>query len=272
MANLNNSLVSVIMGIYNCEQTLAESIESILEQTYSNWELIMCDDGSTDKTLLIAKQYKESYPEKIKVIQNEQNMGLNFTLNHCLKYAKGTFVARQDGDDISKKNRFEKQLAIFNQNENISIVSSAMEYFDESGVWATGSPIEFPTEKQFLGGTPFAHAAAMVKKSAFEQVKGYTESKWLLRVEDCHLWMKMYQQGLKGINILEPLYMMRDDRNASTRRKKRYRINEVYMQFLACKTLKMPLHTYIYVIKPIILMFLPIWVYEKLHRMKVKKS
>ena len=77
--------ISIIMGIYNCENTLKESLDSILNQTYSNWEMIMCDDGSSDRTLEIAKQYQTQYPEQFRVIQNKKNIGLNATLNKCLK-------------------------------------------------------------------------------------------------------------------------------------------------------------------------------------------
>lgn len=77
--------VSVIMGIYNCEQTLKESIESILNQSYQDFELIMCDDGSKDNTYEIAKQYEDKYPQKIILLKNKTNKGLNYTLNKCLK-------------------------------------------------------------------------------------------------------------------------------------------------------------------------------------------
>ena len=94
-------VISVIMGIYNCGDTLSEAIECIVHQTFSDWELIMCDDGSNDDTYEIAISYKEKYPEKIIVLQNEKNRGLNYTLNKCLKQARGKYIARMDADDIS---------------------------------------------------------------------------------------------------------------------------------------------------------------------------
>ena len=97
--------VSIIMGIYNCAETLPEAIESILNQTYLNWELIMCDDGSSDDTWKIAIRYAEKYPDKIKILKNESNKGLNYTLNRCLKKATGKYIARMDGDDISMPER-----------------------------------------------------------------------------------------------------------------------------------------------------------------------
>lgn len=82
--------VSIIMGIYNCESTLARSIDSIINQTYTDWELIMCDDCSTDNTLEVAKEYEDKY-KNIKVIRNEKNMRLAYSLNQCLKIAQGGY-------------------------------------------------------------------------------------------------------------------------------------------------------------------------------------
>ena len=87
--------VSVIMGIYNCERTLSEAINSILEQTYTNWELVMCDDGSTDGTYALAEQYREKYPEKIILLKNERNMKLSYTLNRCLEKASGELKQKE---------------------------------------------------------------------------------------------------------------------------------------------------------------------------------
>lgn len=123
------------MGIYNCEGTLAEALDSLLSQTFTDWNLVMCDDGSSDTTYEIAEQYQTRYSNKINLIKNERNMGLNHTLNRCLEFADGEYIARQDGDDMSMPTRFEKEVAILDSNSEIAIVSTAMTYFDESGVW-----------------------------------------------------------------------------------------------------------------------------------------
>ena len=81
--------ISVIMGIYNCAETLPDAINSILNQTYSDWELIMCDDGSSDDTFDVAQKYVDIYPNQIILLQNEKNLGLNYTLNRCLALATG---------------------------------------------------------------------------------------------------------------------------------------------------------------------------------------
>ena len=88
-AYMKNPEISVIMGMYNCADTLSEAIESILNQTMKEWELIMCDDGSSDATYEVAELYRKRYPEKMILLRNRENRGLNYTLNRCLKAAKG---------------------------------------------------------------------------------------------------------------------------------------------------------------------------------------
>ena len=260
--------VSVIMGIYNCENTLEEAVESIINQTYSDWELIMCDDGSKDQTHKIALKIKETYPNKIVVLKNEKNQGLNYTLNRCLSVAKGKYIARMDGDDLSCLTRFEEEVKILDNHPQYSIVSTDMSFFDENGVWGKTHVTEFPRERDFLSSTPFCHAPCMVRREAYLAVDGYSVSQKLLRVEDYHLWIKMYGKGYKGYNIQEPLYMMRDDRNALNRRKFKYRLNESYVKAYAIKTLGLPIWAYIYCLKPIVIGLMPKRIYQLLHRMR----
>ena len=92
--------VSIIMGIYNCAPTLSEAIDPVLAQTFTDWQLVLCEDGSKDNTYEIAKAYQKRFPEKIVLLRNERNMGLNHTLNRCLAAADGEYVARMDGEDI----------------------------------------------------------------------------------------------------------------------------------------------------------------------------
>lgn len=101
--------ISILMGTFNCADTLAEAIDSVLDQTFTDWELILCDDGSSDATFEVAQSYQHDHPEKIVLLQNETNMGLNYTLNRCLSKARGRFIARMDGDDVSCPTRLEQE-------------------------------------------------------------------------------------------------------------------------------------------------------------------
>ncbi|MBR5273088.1 MAG: glycosyltransferase [Clostridia bacterium] len=261
--------ISVIMGIYNCADTLDESIESLLAQTYDKWVLIMCDDGSKDNTYGVAKKYADKDPERFILLKNEKNMGLNYTLNKCLAAAKTKYIARQDGDDVSLPERFEKEIEILENNPDIAIVSTGMLYFDANGDWGSYRPNENPTKKSFIHGTPFCHAPCMVRREAYNAVGGYTEAERLLRNEDYHLWIKMYKNGYRGVNIPDAYYKMRDDNNAYNRRKYKYRINEAYVKFLAFKELKLPFYTIVFVVKPLIVGLLPKPIYKLLHKKKL---
>ena len=269
---LGSPRISVIMGIYNCAETLPEAIESIVQQTITDWELIMCDDGSADGTYDVADKYRKLFPHKIALLKNECNRGLNYTLNRCLQVATGEYIARMDGDDRCLPERFETELKVLEEEPQISIVSTDMGYFDASGLWGNISHPEYPVDRDFLSETPFCHAPCLVRKEAYDKVGGYTDDKKLLRVEDYHLWIKMYRAGYKGKNIHKQLYLMRDDRMAYSRRKFRYRLNEAYVKILAVHDLKLPMSGYIYALKPLIVGLLPPKLYDRLHKWNLRKS
>lgn len=269
--------ISIIMGIYNCEKTLSEAIDSILQQTYSDWELIMCDDGSSDNTYDIATSYAAQIPEKIIVLKNKKNQGLNYTLNRCLNQAKGMYIARMDGDDISLPERFYKEVEFLEQHQEYAIVSTPMIYFDESGEWGKGTAIEIPKVEDFVFHAPFhCHAPCMIRKEAFLQVGGYTVDKRLLRYEDCNLWYKLYAAGYRGYNLQEPLYKMRDNRDAYHRRTVATRLRAVYVQYTGFRMIRMPLKYYPYLIieflKSILKVVMPEKIYTLLHKTKVKTT
>lgn len=265
--------ISVIMGVYNCAETLPEAIESILAQTYPNWELILCDDGSNDESFAIADTYRAKFPEKIILLQHSQNLGLNQTLNDCLTVATGDYAARMDGDDISMPERFEKEIAVLDAENDIAVVSCPMIYFDEKGIWGIGRRgEEYPRKEMLIHGTVHCHAPCMMRIEVLRKVGGYSVDKHLLRVEDWHLWLKMYTSGHQGKNLSEPLYQMRDDRNATNRRKFKYRLNEAYVSRLAVKELHLGKWRYVYSLRPILVGLLPKPLYLFLHQKKIKKS
>lgn len=263
--------ISILMGIYNCSATLEEAVQSIISQTYTDWELILCDDGSSDNTYEIASMLQKQYPDRIVLIKNDHNMGLNHTLNHCLEHATGDYIARMDGDDISLPERFQKELDFLETHPDYAIVSCPMQYFDEQGVFKTGKCLsESPEPSMLVRGTIHCHAPCMIRANAMRAVKGYSVDKKLLRVEDWHLWIKLYKQGYRGRNLAEPLYMMRDDRNAVSRRKFKYRFNEAYVSLLAVKSFNLPIWKSIFAFRPIIVGLLPRPLYNYLHRRKSK--
>lgn len=264
--------VSVIMGIYNCAATLDEAVQSILSQTKDSWELIMCDDGSSDDTYAIAERYRSSYPDRIRLIRNSANMGLNYTLNRCLKLAQGEYIARQDGDDMSTPRRFEIQVDTLEQHPELAVVSASMLLFDSTGEWGKIERKPFPEKKDLIHGTPFAHAPCLIRADVMRAVGGYGNEKRLIRVEDYHLWYKIYKAGYKGMNLQDTLYRCRDDRAAQKRRKLRYRVNECYVRWLIFKDFHLSIIVFPSIIKPLLVGLLPSFVYRILHKSQLSIS
>ncbi len=258
--------ITVIMGVYNCENTLEEAIDSLICQTYDDWKLVICDDGSDDGTLSLAESFEKKYPDKIKVIKNNKNLGLNVTLNRCLQYVDTEYTARMDGDDISLPNRLKTEILFLDTHPEYAIVSGQMIYFDEKGDFKVGNGGGEPKIDSFPKGTPFCHAPSMTRTVAYNTVGGYSTEPSRLRVEDWDLWIRMYEAGYKGYNLSEPIYKMRDDRNASNRRKFKYRLNEARVSASAVTKFRLPFINYIWSLKPIIVGLLPMGVYNWLHR------
>ncbi len=264
--------VSIIMGVYNCASTLRESIDSIIQQTYENWEFIICDDGSRDNTLEIVQEYADKYPEKFIVLRNKTNKGLNATLNRCFKMSKGEYIARQDGDDISVKTRFQQEVNFLNKHSEFAFVSSNMSFFDESGIWGEWKNPERPQREDFFKQSPcFCHAPCMIRRKAFFDVKGYTVKKRYLRCEDVNLWYKLYAKGYKGYNIQRPLYMMRDDKNAYKRRTIKNRINIILTEWDGMRSLDCRLIEYRFWVKKVFKNVIAVLIPERLYKILHKK-
>lgn len=260
--------ISVLMGIYNCADTLGQAIDSILAQTCTDWELILCDDGSDDDTFSVADGYVKAYPKQIRLLQNQNNLGLNRTLNRCLCAAEGEYIARMDGDDISLPERLEKEAMFLDAHPEYDIVSTPMIYFDEQGEWGKGTAVAYPQARDFIAGTPFCHAPCMVRANAIRAVNGYSTNKRTIRAEDYDLWFRMYANGSIGCNLPEPLYQMRDDMHAYHRRKIRFCLNEAYVRLTGYRRLRLPKKTYLYALRPIFVGLLPKHLYLYLHHRK----
>ena len=252
-----NKKISIIMGIYNCESTIAEAINSIINQTYSNWELIMCDDGSSDRTYEIARKFYLKFPKKIKLLKNDNNMRLAATLNKCLKYASGDYIARMDADDISLPVRLEKQLKFLEDNEEFDCVGSNMIINNGKDNTVIRKMPEYPTRKTLLKTTPFAHPTIMARKSVYSSLGGYTVSTITARAEDLDFWFRFMKHGYRGYNIQENLYIYKEE---ITDLKKRtisaaFKTSKVFIK--GYRLLQFPVYDYIFALRPIIVALLP---------------
>lgn len=264
--------VSIIMATYNCESTLKQSLDSILQQTYTDWEFIVCDDCSTDNTYDILQEYKKNYPDKFVILRNKVNSKLPYSLNRCLEVAQGALIARMDGDDESLPERLERQVNFLNSHREYDVVGTAMTPFDENGVRPTRYAKEIPEAKDMLSRSPFFHATILMRKEAYDKVGGYTVSKRTVRAQDYDMWFRFFAQGMKGCNLQESLYMVLEDANAIKRRSLKARGYEVITKIKGYKLLNYPWYLYIYAFKPIIAALTPVAVMQKYHEITDKKS
>lgn len=249
--------ISVVMCVYNCEDTVKKSIDSIISQTYSDWFFIICDDGSNDETIDIIKEFSKQYPNKFLILQNQTNKGLTYSLTRCLKYVKTEFIARMDGDDISLPERFKRQVEFLDSNSDISFVGCAIEYFDEKTTWRNNHLTEFPSNKSFLWDASFCHPSIMIRTSALEKVNGYRDRWFTKRCEDYDLWMRLYANGMIGYNIQEVLFRYYEGQHSVHKRKFRFRICEFIVRIQGYYKLKLyPLGLF-YIWKPIFVGLIP---------------
>ncbi len=252
--------VSVIMGVYNCksEKMLRESVESIVKQSYTDWEFIICNDGSSEHTGVMLNHIKQM-DDRIKIISYRENRGLNYALNECLKIANGEYIARQDDDDRSDLRRLEKQVAFLDDNKEYALVGTIADVYDDQGVWGEYIVEEKPEKKSFFWNSPFMHPTIMVRAEAYKKCNGYRVAKETRRCEDYDLFMRMYACGFKGYNIQEKLYLYRLLNDPKKKyRPMKYRIDEAKVRFKGYKEMKiLKGKAFAYVLKPIVIGLIP---------------
>ncbi|HJQ09254.1 MAG TPA: glycosyltransferase [Candidatus Saccharimonadales bacterium] len=187
-------LISVIMPVYNNDEYIKQAIDSILEQTYPHFELIALDDGSSDTSGAILDGYART-DNRVRVV-HKKNEGLVKTLNRGIDMAKGEFIARMDGDDISFPRRFEQQIKILQNYPNVVLVAGGFEIIDEEGEFLYREVI--PTgnddiKRSMLLRNPVAHGSVMFRKSAYEKVGPYSDA--CGPTEDFELWSRLATVG-----------------------------------------------------------------------------
>lgn len=257
-------LVSVIMGVYNCDSgnMLIKSIQSILNQTFQDFEFIICDDASNDKTYEILQKFSED--PRVIIIRNENNLGLASCLNKCLAIAKGKYIARQDADDYSDKDRIRLQIEFMECNSTYDLIGSNLRYFNDKEIWGQYSLPQFPENRDFLFTVPFIHATVIFKAESIRKLGGYREGKITRRCEDYDLFMRMYSAGMRGTNIQEYLYFVREDEAAQKRRKYRYRLDETRIRINGYRKLGLLPIGVLYALKPLVVGLIPDSVLQKL--------
>jgi glycosyltransferase involved in cell wall biosynthesis len=201
-------MVSVLMPVYNGEKYLREAIKSILNQTFTNFEFIIINDGSTDNSLYIIKSFKDN---RIKIIENKENLGLIKTLNKGINLAQGKYIARMDADDIALPKRLEKQIEFLEKNPKYSFVGTRAKYiYNNSNTATINEPfIKFEEEEILFWSffyCPFVHPSILIHKNILEKYYYNNDYK---AAEDYHLWVTLLLNNNKGTNINEVLMLHR---------------------------------------------------------------
>lgn len=208
--------ISVLMSVYNQERYLDISIQSILSQTYSEFEFIIINDGSTDKSLEIIKEY--SYRDKRIKIMNQNNIGLTKSLNNSLLNLNTTYIARMDADDASHPDRLKKQINEFKKNKNLSLLGTAAKYIDLNGkkIFFSKQLKSFSDIKKYQYYTsPFIAPSVMFKHKDFKDLGLFDET--FKYSQDYDAWLRFIFNNKQCANLNEPLIDVRvHDNNISS--------------------------------------------------------
>jgi glycosyltransferase involved in cell wall biosynthesis len=192
-----NPTISVLMPVYNAERYVAQAVESILDQTFRDFEFLIVDDGSTDGSLEILKRFA-AQDDRIRLI-SRPNTGYVVALNQMLALARGEFIARMDADDISAPNRFQIQLDYLNSHNEILVLGSAMRWIDPDGdLLRDHTP---PSDHESIDQAHLkrleaviCHPTTMIRRIAFEKVGYYNPD--FFGAEDLDLWLRIAEIGI----------------------------------------------------------------------------
>ena len=198
-------ILSVIMPVYNTEKYLKDAVESILTQTFAHFEFIIIDDCSTDSSYEILQTYAEK-DSRIKLYKNEANRGISYTRNKLINLTSTNFLATQDSDDISMKERLEKEYNFLVAHEEYAVVGSNNEIIDEQGktIWYRAYSNNIPSV--ILKKSPLSQPSTMFRKNIFLEVGWYDNINY---GEDYDLWLKFYSRWYKIKNLDKILLKLR---------------------------------------------------------------
>jgi len=204
--------ISVIMSAYNRDDYLKEAVDSILDQTFSDFEFIIINDGSSDGTHDILKNYKDS---RLRIFE-QQNMGLTKSLNKGITFSNGEYIARQDADDVSLSERFEKQVRFLDERSDIALLGTAAIRINHNGKEL--DIVRYPEDdgtirNRLLEFNPFWHTSVMMRKKCLDETGIYREISD--SVDDYDLWLRISEK-YKLANLSEPLVKYRLEINSIT--------------------------------------------------------
>lgn len=249
-------IISVVMGVHNGEKTIRNAVNSILNQTFSDFEFIICDDNSCDNTQNILQNIAKM-DSRVIVLKNDVNSGLAATLNKCIEVSRGKYIARMDDDDISHSDRFAKQVEFLENNPRYAICGTRRYTFDDQGIWNTCGKSGELSKEDIISGNIFTHPSVIMRRDALVAVGGYTVSPRTIRGQDFDLWCKMYFAGNVGYVLDEILFDYYEDRNKIKETSFKYRWNNYRTHKMWRKKMKLPLKYDVYAYKELLAAFIP---------------
>ena len=205
-------LVSVVMSVYNDGRYVKDALESILAQTFTDFEFLIVDDGCTDNTRAIIAGYHDA---RIRLIINQHNLGLAPSLNKAIRLSAARYVARQDADDISLPDRLAREVEYLESHPDVAMVGSPAIVISHDGEWKAAWPVvseDIDLKWGLLFGNPFIHSSIMVRRALVEQAGYYPEETEVAKefVEDYDLWCRI--NGIaRSANLSTPLLKFRQN-------------------------------------------------------------
>lgn len=254
-----SELVSVAMGVCYRRQELClleRAVKSILQQSYDHLEFLICENGSTDKAKELLKQYAER-DSRIRLIDGTGTFLLSEKLNRCIKAARGSWIARQDDDDCSHRERLEKQIDFLQKNAQYEFVGCNVRIEQDASVLGVRQFPQIPTVEDFLFVQPFIHPALVFRQKCLEEVGGYLESRCYNGCEDYDLLLRLYQAGYQGANLPDVCFTYHIPSAGTSNRTLSMRYNEVRVRWRHFRTLKLLPKGLPYVFKPLAVGLLP---------------
>lgn len=200
--------VSVITAVYNCEKYISETIDSVINQEYQNWEMVLVDDFSKDNSIEMIEKYHD---DRIRLYTNSRNMGVAYTKNRAIKEAKGEYIAVLDHDDINMPNRIMREVEYLDRHQDIDVVGGQFDYIDENGEYLKRNTIMYFNPKyiraQLMLGNALGNGSTMFRRSFVEKNEILYRDN-MCGAEDYMFWVEC---SLKGwiVNIDEIMFKFR---------------------------------------------------------------
>ena len=263
-------MISIIVSIYNSDKTLSKMIDSVLSQTYQDFELILINDGSSDNSFNIMKDYLEK--DNRIILIDKENSGLTKSLNIGLKRVNGKYISRIDADDIWKKDKLEKQIKFLETNNHYALVGTAYDEIDKEGkiMYLKQRTPLLTTNDNIINNivkfNPFFHSSVLFRKEVLGTIGFYNEE--FKYTQDYEFWVRIMSK-LKVANLDEVLASRRYSENMiSISKEKEQRMYAIKAKLLAIKLLNKSIFEYRYLINDILVYILPQFIVDFIRKIK----